>query len=98
MTVSVMPYAASTRKPNAASSSGTTSPKTPTRSELAGLSGAISAVKTKGISEMWVTSRRTDHVPEAAHRELGLQHDRAADAEGASRCVQLCALTWKNGR
>ena len=92
-----MPQAAITRSPSQLSSDGMTSPKTPTFSLCAGIGWPASALKTKGISEMWVTSCFITTSQKRLDENFGWSTI-VPPAPSVDQVDQLWAFTWKKGR
>ncbi len=84
--------------PDARSTSGRISPKTPTRSGWSvGLSGAMSGPITNGSTEMWVTPCSTTVGQKRDCDHFGTR-TAVAPTPSTEKKLQLCAFTWKKGR
>ena len=96
ITVSVMPYAAYTSQPKTSRALGTMRPKTPTRSDVVGRSGAMRVDMQKGMREKWVIRWRATTSQNRLDDHFGTRTAVAPIPKTGSR-DHVCAFTWKNG-
>jgi hypothetical protein len=73
------------------------SPKTPIRSSVSGLSGAMRVPITNGMREMWVIPWRATTSQNRLVDHFGMS-TAVAPTPSTEKNDQLWALTWKKGR